>query len=134
MRALRELGVLSPLRLCGLDKRSIRRLSKEAGLFTWSKPAYACLATLVRTGEVITGARLRAVEESEDFLFTLGFTDFRVRTAGESALLQFPAEQLPAALGREEELRARLAPLFREIRIWIMVPEGMAENCAFQAS
>ena len=43
MRALQELQVLSPLRLCGLTKPEIRRLSKEARLFTWDKPAYACL-------------------------------------------------------------------------------------------
>ena len=34
MRALQELSVRSPLRECGLTKQEIRRLSKEAGLFT----------------------------------------------------------------------------------------------------
>lgn len=47
MRALRELSVRSPLRECGLTKQEIRRLSKAAGLFTWNKPAYACLATRI---------------------------------------------------------------------------------------
>ena len=50
MRALEELEVLSPLRLCGLNKRELRRRSREAGLFTWDKPAYACLATRFPTG------------------------------------------------------------------------------------
>lgn len=45
MRALEELGVRSPLRECGLTKERIRALSREAGLFTWNKPSYACLAT-----------------------------------------------------------------------------------------
>src|SRR5665647_1550490 len=45
MRALQEMQVLSPLRECGITKAEIRQLSKEAGLFTWNKPAYACLAT-----------------------------------------------------------------------------------------
>ena len=121
MRALGELGVLSPLRLCGLTKPEIRRLSREAGLFTWNKPAYACLATRVKTGESITNERLAAVEAGEDFLFSLGFTDFRLRTCGGAALLQFPAEQLPAAYAREEEIRRRLAADFSEIRI---DPEG----------
>ena len=121
MRALSELGVLSPLRLCGLTKPEIRRLSKEAGLFTWNKPAYACLATRIKTGEPITEEKLRAVEESEDFLFSLGFSDFRVRTREGKALLQFPAEQLPAAYAREEEIRRRLSADFSEIRI---DPEG----------
>ena len=50
MRALRELEVRSPLRECGLTKDEVRRRSREAGLFTWDKPAYACLATRIPTG------------------------------------------------------------------------------------
>ena len=38
MRALREMDVRSPLRECGLTKAEIRRLSHEAGLFTWDNP------------------------------------------------------------------------------------------------
>ena len=125
MRALSELGVLSPLRLCGLTKPEIRRLSKVAGLFTWNKPAYACLATRIKTGEPIRPETLRAVEESEDFLFSLGFSDFRVRTAEGKALLQFPAEQLAAAYEHENRIRRRLEPLFAELRI---DPEGRKTN------
>lgn len=59
MRALRELSVRSPLRECGLTKARIRALSRKAGLFTWDKPAYACLATRVPTGETITAEKLQ---------------------------------------------------------------------------
>ena len=117
MRALEELEIRSPLRLCGLTKPEIRRLSREAGLFTWSKPAYACLATRVKTGEPITNERLRAIEESEDFLFSRGYTDFRVRTAGTTALLQFPAEQLERAKQEETEIAGRLGAFFDTITI-----------------
>lgn len=117
MRALEELGVLSPLRLCGLTKPQIRDKSRQAGLFTWKKPAYACLATRVATGEPITQARLRVVEDSEDFLFSLGYTDFRVRTRGSAALLQFPAEQLPRACAEEEQILLRLSAHFDRIQI-----------------
>ena len=117
MRALRELEILSPLRLCGLTKPEIRRLSREAGLFTWDKPAYACLATRVKTDEPITNERLAAIEESEDYLFSRGFTDFRVRTAGKTALLQFPAEQLERALLEEREIAERLGSFFETISI-----------------
>ena len=117
MRALGELGILSPLRLCGLTKPEIRRLSREAGLFTWDKPAYACLATRVKSGEVITNERLAAIERSEDRLFHLGFTDFRVRTAGETALLQFPAQQLARAQALLTEIREQLGSVFKDIEI-----------------
>ena len=116
-KALGEEGVLSPLRLCGLDKATIRARSREAGLFTWDKPAYACLATRVKTGEAITAETLRAVELGEDALFALGFTDFRVRTSGEKALLQFIPEQLQTARERFGEIRRLLSPYFSDIEL-----------------
>ncbi len=117
MRALKELEVLSPLRICELTKPEIRRLSREAGLFTWDKPAYACLATRIPTGEVITEEKLFKIEKSEDFLFGLGFSDFRVRLRGEGALLQFTAEQLPAAEEKLAHIRAGLCGMFSNVEL-----------------
>ena len=98
VRALRELSVRSPLRECGLTKPEIRRLSREAGLFTWDKPAYACLATRIPTGTPITAATLERTERAEAYLASLGFRDFRVRLLGSAAKLQLRAEQLPLLL------------------------------------
>ena len=112
MRALRELSVRSPLRECGLTKDAIRTLSKDAGLPTWNKSAYACLATRVPTGGAITSELLRRVEGAEDALFALGFSDFRVRIFEESARLQFPADQMPAALEKRELILCGLKPFF----------------------
>ena len=108
MRALRELSVRSPLRECGLTKPEIRRFSREAGLFTWDKPAYACLATRVPAGERLTAEKLENTERAEDFLFSLGFTDFRVRLFNGAARLQLPAEQLPRLLERRAEILSEL--------------------------
>lgn len=88
MQALKELGVVSPLRLCGLTKEEIRRRSREAELFTHDKPAFACLATRVPAGEEITAEKLRCTAESEAYLRRLGLRDFRVRYRGAEALLQ----------------------------------------------
>ena len=115
MRALKELSVRSPLRECGLTKADIRRLSREAGLFTWDKPAYACLATRIPTGEAITGEILARVEGAEDALFRLGYTDFRVRVFHGAARLQLPAGQLERAVRERAVLRAALAPYFKPI-------------------
>lgn len=93
MRALRELSVLSPLRECGLTKRDIRRLSKDAELSTWNKPAYSCLATRIPTGDAITQEKLEKIERAEDHLMALGFFDFRIRTLGSSAKIQLPPGQ-----------------------------------------
>ena len=108
MRALRELEVRSPLRECGLVKDEIRRLSREAGLFTWNKPAYACLATRIPAGEAVTAEALARTEQAEDFLRTLGLRDFRVRLLDGCARIQVPAAQLPLVLERRGEIISEL--------------------------
>ena len=112
MRALMELKVLSPLRLCGITKAQVRQYSRQAGLFTWDKPAYACLATRIPAGTAITADMLARVEGAENALFGLGFSDFRVRLFHGAARLQLPAAQLEDAALRREAVRSALAPFF----------------------
>lgn len=112
MRALGELSVRSPLRECGITKAQVRALSKEAGLFTWDKPAYACLATRVPTGEAITPETLRKVEAAEEALFSLGYSDLRVRVFHGAARLQLPGQQLEQAAKEREAILQALAPWF----------------------
>ena len=108
MRALQELSVRSPLRECGLTKQEIRRMSKEAGLFTHDKPAYACLATRIPTGEEITPEKLRRTEAAESYLRSLGLEDFRVRSRGDAALIQVPQRDLQTVLNNRERIVAHL--------------------------
>ena len=115
MRALREMDVRSPLRECGLTKAEIRRLSHEAGLFTWDKPAYACLATRIPTGTPIQARDLERVERAEAALAALGFRDFRVRLFHGAARVQATAAQLPLALERREDLTVALRSDFSDI-------------------
>lgn len=115
MQALKELEVRSPLRECGLTKDQVRQLSKEAGLFTWDKPAYACLATRVPTGTAITAEALAKVERSEAALFKLGFTDFRVRLLGDAARIQVPADQMERAAALHDEIDRALGADFSAV-------------------
>ena len=117
MRALAELNVLSPLRLCGITKAQVRAHSREAGLFTWDKPAYACLATRIPSGTPITGEDLARVEGAEAALFDLGFSDFRVRLFHGAARLQLPGGQMARALDRRADIRAALAPWFEIVML-----------------
>lgn len=117
MKVLAEENILSPLKLCGITKAKLRELSHEAGLFTWNKPAYACLATRVPTGEKITAEKLTAVEQSESYLFSLGFTDFRVRLRDGGALLQFTAKQHKKAEDKFETITAELSKFFDTIKL-----------------
>ncbi|MDF1496117.1 ATP-dependent sacrificial sulfur transferase LarE [Caproiciproducens sp. CPB-2] len=112
MRALQELGVRSPLRECGLTKDDIRRLSREAGLFTSEKPSYACLATRIPTGTAITEDMLKKVEQGENAMFAMGFTDFRIRLFHGAAKIQLPENQFSLAIEKKNELNQALSPYF----------------------
>ncbi len=112
MQALKELEVRSPLRECGLTKDEIRRLSKEAGLFTWDKPAYACLATRMPTGDMLTEGMLAKIESAEKELCKLGFSDLRVRVFHGAARIQLPKAQMGIAAGQWEAISTALKPYF----------------------
>jgi len=117
MKALTELSVRSPLRECGLTKDDIRRLSKEAGLPSWNKPSYACLATRVPTGQTISIDLLKRVEAAENELSEMGFTDFRCRIYADAARLQFPKEQMLKAIEHKDELLSRINPYFKIVML-----------------
>ncbi len=117
MQALTELSVRSPLRECSLTKAEIRRLSRDAGLFTWDKPAYACLATRIPTGTEITKEDLAATEYAERWLSEKGFTDFRVRKNGDTAKLQVTEEQLPKVMALRPEILEALRPWYKNITL-----------------
>ena len=107
MRALRE---------CGLTKAEVRARSKEARLFTWAKPAYACLATRIPTGMPITADLLERVEQAETALHALGFSDFRVRVTQEGlARLQGTEPQMARAFAERQAIEQALKPAFSSV-------------------
>ena len=124
MKALRELKVRSPLREAGLTKAIIREKSRLAGLFTWDKPAYACLATRIPTGETITEEKLTRTEWAESYLMGLGFSDLRVRLLGSCARVQLPKEQQEAFLDRREDILAVLKTRYSGVLLDMEARDG----------
>lgn len=98
LKALSELGIRSPLREADLTKVDVRALSRELDLPTWNKPSFACLATRIPCGEEITEEKLHMVEEAEECLFDLGFTQVRVRHHGEIARIEVVKEEMTKLL------------------------------------
>jgi uncharacterized protein len=88
MQAIKELGIISPLKDAGLGKDAIRKLSKQMGLPTWDKPAFACLASRFPYGEKITQEKLAMVDRAEQYLLNLGFKQVRVRHHGDTARIE----------------------------------------------
>jgi uncharacterized protein len=95
MKALEELGIVSPLREAGLTKTEIRELSRRFDLPTWNKPAFACLASRIPYGERIDREKLARVEKAEEVLRSFGFRQFRVRAHGDVARIEVAPEERP---------------------------------------
>lgn len=107
-RAMKELGIRSPLREAGLYKSEIRALSRELGLPTWDRPSQACLATRIPYGVSITRDRLKMVREAEKALHCFGFTQLRVRFHGDLARIEVPEKEIADAIKHKADLVERI--------------------------
>lgn len=112
-KALAELGIRSPLKEAGLSKEEIRKLSREMGLFTASKPSYSCLATRIQYGETITPDKLARIEQAEEFLTKLGFTHIRVRSYGTLARIEVEPSQI--TLMSQPNTRNKIIDRFKKL-------------------
>lgn len=112
MQAVKELGICSPLREVGLTKQEIRELSRNYGLAVWNKPSSACLSSRFAYGEQITREKLKMVEQAEQFLQDLGFTQVRVRVHGSLARIEVLLEEIPQLMLQDN--RKRIAEKLKE--------------------
>lgn len=110
-KALGELHVHSPLLEADLTKDEIRRLSRQAGLPTWNKQPFACLATRFPYGTKITAERLEQVGSCEELLYELGLSNYRVRYHDKVARIEVAPEEMNRFL--DPALRQKVANHFR---------------------
>ncbi len=113
LKAVSELSVKSPLREAGLKKQEIRHISKAMGLKTWSKPAYACLASRFVYGEEITEEKLRMIDRAEQYLIEKGFMEERVRLHGNVARIEVPESDIVRLAS--DDIRRAVYEEFRKI-------------------
>jgi uncharacterized protein len=111
MKALKELGIVSPLKDVGLTKKDIKELSQDMKLDTWNKPAFACLASRFPYGTKITKSRLKMIEKAEDYIRNIGVEQFRVRFHNEMARIEVLKEDFPKIIDNSEEINREFKKL-----------------------
>jgi len=99
LKALKELGIRSPLREAGFTKKEIRQLSKKLKLPTFDKPSLACLASRFPYGQEINQKKLTMVDKAEAYLHTLNFKQCRVRHHDSIARIEVDQEDLERFFG-----------------------------------
>ena len=104
LKALRELGVLSPLAMAGISKNEARKLSRKLRLRNFDRPEMTCLATRIPTGETITKERLKRIEKAEEFLQGLRIRDLRVRDHDNIARIEVKREKFKIIFNNREKI------------------------------
>ena len=104
IKAAREHNVRSPLLEAGITKAEVREIAKQLDLPIWDKPAMACMSSRVPHGIAITPALLKQIESAEDFLYSLGLRQFRVRHHNDVARIEVPVEQFEIILAHRDAI------------------------------
>jgi uncharacterized protein len=117
-RAAAERGARFPLVDAGLAKADVRRVARAAGLSVWDRPAMPCLSSRLPYGTPVTVEVLGRVDRAEQAVRSLGFGDVRVRHYGDTARVEVPRSDLPAAVELADELdRALRAIGYRHVTL-----------------
>lgn len=111
IKALRELGIISPLAEAHLTKEEVRMLAEEYGLSVASKPAVPCLATRFPYGAALTYEKMQQVENGEAYLKSLSDGNIRLRVHGDIARIEVDGDNLPILVQRRAEVTEHLKQL-----------------------
>ena len=111
-RAVKELGLISPLAEAGLGKAEVRALSRALALPTAELPAAACLASRVPWGTPLSLEALRRIGKAEEGLRGLLRGNLRVRDHYPVARLELSPDDLALAL--DEPLRGGIVEAVKE--------------------
>lgn len=111
LKAVKELGIQSPLDACGFTKAEVRRYAEECGLAVSNRPSTPCLATRLPYGTRIEWSVLKKIEKGEEFLRSLGFYNVRLRVHKNLARIEIDTESLEQFLQKKEEIIPQLKML-----------------------
>lgn len=104
IRALGELGILSPLAQAGLTKAEVRRLAGEYGLSAANRPAAPCLATRFPYGARLSYETMEKINQAEEYIRGLGFYNVRIRLHGDIARIEVDSRDMDRLFAERQKL------------------------------
>lgn len=104
IRALRELGIHSPLADAGLTKNEVRALAAEYGMHAADKPSTPCMATRFPYGTELSYEKIRKAEKAEMYLRQKGYYNVRARVHGDVLRIEVDRDSMQQLLSEAEEI------------------------------
>lgn len=110
-KAAMEKGVRSPLLEAGIIKTEIRDLARQLGLINWNKPSAACLSSRIPYGSAIDIAKLQQIEQAEELMHRLGFSQVRVRHHDQIARIEIDPSDFSEMLEKRNQITEEMKSL-----------------------
>lgn len=104
IRAVRELGVKSPLAELGMTKQQVRMLAESMGISVADRPSAPCLATRFPYGTRLSYEKMRLVDEGERYLKQFGLYNVRLRAHQDTARIETDRESMGILLEHGVEI------------------------------
>lgn len=111
VRAVRELGVKSPLAELGITKSQVREIAAEMGLSSAGRPSSPCLATRLPYGTKISFELLERIDDGEQWMQRQGFAVVRLRVHGDILRIEIPKERFADYLAQADAVTAKMKSL-----------------------
>ena len=108
IKAIKELGIKSPLADSGFTKEEVRKLAAELGVSVSNRPSTPCMATRFPYGTMLDYESIQKVEEAEKWLRDLGFYNVRIRVHGDIARIEVDKNEMMMLLEKKEEIVEKL--------------------------
>ena len=108
IRALKELGILSPLANAGLTKKDVREIAEYYNISTAGRPSTPCFATRFPYNTVITKRDIERAEEGENYLKSLGLYNVRLRVHGNIARIEVDENYFNTIILNKAEIISKL--------------------------
>ncbi|HWT26737.1 MAG TPA: ATP-dependent sacrificial sulfur transferase LarE [Mobilitalea sp.] len=111
MKALKELGIHSPLLELQVTKAQIRSLAAELGIASSDKPSAPCLATRLPYGATLDFDLLAKIDQGEKIIRQFGFYNVRLRAHGDIIRIEIDKKDFAKFLEHQEEILKKLKEL-----------------------
>lgn len=111
LRAVKELGIKSPLAECGFTKEEVRKMAGEYKISTASRPSAPCLATRLPYGTRIQKEVLKKIEEGEEYIRQLGYGNVRIRVYQNLVRLEVDPKDFGKVLTHKDRIIRKLKEL-----------------------
>ena len=108
IKALKELGILSPLAKIGFTKAEVRRLAEETGVPVAKRASTPCMATRFPYNTRLDTKMMALLNDAEAWLRSQGFYNVRLRVHAEITRLEIDGEDMEKLLSCRKDVVERL--------------------------